>query len=284
MEVWVSKGFLIFAQNTDVDYVRQAYALALSIKYSQEINNVSIVTNDIIPDDYKLVFDQIIPIPWFIEEPSSLLKTENRWKMYHASPYDETIVLDSDMLLLEDISLWWDYCSDYNIKFCSRIKNYKLEVVKDLVYRKAFISNKLSSPYYALHYFKKSNEASEFYRVLEFVCNNWELCWSKFAPNEYQNWPSMDLATAIAIEICMNYSSVDDQNSPLELIHMKPLLQGWNEPVEHWHNVLSYVLNSQGKLIVGNIKQDKLFHYVEKDFIDDTMLLRLKELVYGTKN
>ena len=40
----MSKGFLVLAQNSDVDYVRQAYALALSIKATQpNINNISIV-------------------------------------------------------------------------------------------------------------------------------------------------------------------------------------------------------------------------------------------------
>jgi hypothetical protein len=53
----VSKGFLIFAQNTDtVDYVHQAYALALSIKYSQNsINSVSLVTSSKIPKKYKIL-------------------------------------------------------------------------------------------------------------------------------------------------------------------------------------------------------------------------------------
>ena len=39
----MSKGYLIFAQNNEtVDYVRQAYALALSIKFTQpNINSVS---------------------------------------------------------------------------------------------------------------------------------------------------------------------------------------------------------------------------------------------------
>ena len=104
----MSKGFLIFAQNTEsVDYVQQAYVLALSIKYSQpEINNVSLVTNSVVPDEYTSIFDQIIPIPWFKELEDSPLQAENRWKLYHATPYDETIVLDSDMLVLADISLW----------------------------------------------------------------------------------------------------------------------------------------------------------------------------------
>ena len=54
----MSKGFLLFAQNTNsVNYVTQAYALALSIKFSQhEIKNVSLVTNDKVPKKYQKVF------------------------------------------------------------------------------------------------------------------------------------------------------------------------------------------------------------------------------------
>lgn len=279
----MSKGFLIFAQNTDtVDYVQQAYALALSIKYSQNsINSVSLVTSSKVPKKYKSVFDNIIPIPWITESTITRYATEHRWKLYHSTPYDETIVLDADMLLLEDIKTWWDYCGNYDLKFCSRIKNYKLEVVKDTLHRKTFIANQLSEPYVALHYFKKSNSAHEFYKTLEFVCNNWEWCWDKFAPIEYQKTCSLDLATAVAIEILMYQDIVFDKYSPLEFIHMKPHLQGWDYNSERWQDTVTSVLNTKGDLVVGNIKQSKLFHYIEKDFVTTKLICKLEELVNG---
>jgi hypothetical protein len=280
MEVPVSKGFLIFAKNTNVDYVEQACALALSIKYSQTINSVSLVTDDAVPGKYSKFFDNIIPIP-FNTDTTSTLATEHRWKLFHASPYNETIVLDADMLLLEDIKTWWDYCANYDLKFCNRIKNYKLETVVDTVHRKTFIANKLTSPYFALHYFKKTNTALEFYKLLEFICNNWEWCWGKFAPEEYQNWPSMDLASAIAIEMMMCQDTVFDQSSPLEFIHMKSPLQGWTVYPEKWTDSVSCVLNSKGDLVVNNIKQGKIFHYVEKDFVTPKLLERLEGLANG---
>ena len=122
----MSKGFIVFAQNTDsVDYITQAYALALSIKISQrDITNISLVTNDTVSKKYQKVFDQIIPIPWVKESNNDPLKAEHRWKLFHVTPYDETVVLDTDMLLLEDISHWWNYCNNYDFNFCSRIKNY----------------------------------------------------------------------------------------------------------------------------------------------------------------
>jgi len=283
MEVTVSKGFLVLAQNTDtVDYVRQAYALALSIKFSQStVTRISLVTNNTVPDEYLDVFDSIIPIPWYKE--GTRYQAENRWKLYHVTPYDETMVLDTDMLMLEDISEWWNYCNNHDLKFCSKIKNHKNDIIVDTVYRKTFNVNKLTSPYFALHYFKKSTAAHEFYRVLEFVCNNWEWCYTQFSPEEYQDWLSMDLATAIAIEIAGAYDCVNDACSPLEFTHMKPLIQDWDMAHVSWQDGAHHVLTHKGELIVNNIKQSKLFHYVDHLFLSKKILTRLKELANGKK-
>jgi hypothetical protein len=277
----VSKGFLIFAQNTtDVDYVRQAYALALSIKYSQrDVVSVSIVTNNEVDDKYRLAFANIISIPWIT--PGSALHAENRWKLYHVSPYAETIVLDADMLLLEDVSSWWSYCNNYDLKFCSKVSNYKLEEITDTYHRTCFIANKLTNPYTALHYFKKSPAAYEFYKVLEFVCNNWEWCYSKFAPEHYQNWLSLDLAAAIAVEITGMHAAVLDNCSPLEFIHMKPPLQNWSPIPVSWQDTVPSLLTSAGSMLIGNIKQSRLLHYVEKSFITDSMISKLEKLSNG---
>lgn len=280
----MSKGFLIFAENSkSCNYVEQAYALALSIKNTQStVLSVSLVTNERVPKNQQQVFDHIIPIPWISENIESTYKAEHRWKLFHITPYDETIVLDADMLFLDDVSDWWEYCSNHDLRLCSKIKNYKREFVpKDIIHRRAFIDNNLTNPYFALHYFKKSDKALEFYKALEFISNNWEWCYTKFAPVSYQNWLSMDLASAIAIEMTGFHDVVIDQMCPLEFVHMKPGIQGWIAPGSSWQDAVPYVLNSQGKLIVGNIRQSKLFHYVEKDFMSKKILSILKEIYNG---
>lgn len=278
----MSKGFVILAQNTiEVNYVEQAYALALSIKLSQKIHNVSLVTNDPVPDRYLKVFDQVIEIPWVDDRNPTRYRSENRWKIYHCTPYDETIVLDSDMLMLEDIGQWWRYCENYDLKFCSKIKNYKLDKVIDTTHRKTFVANNLTNPYFALHYFKKSDLSHDFYKILEFVCNNWEWCWTRFAPVEYQNWVSMDLATAVAIEIFGNHEQLIDDNCPFEFIHMKVGIQGWPLLPSSWQDIVPYILNSKGELVVGNIKQTKVFHYIEKNFLNKELIEKLEGLANG---
>jgi len=281
----VSKGFLLFAENTkSTNYLEQAYALALSIKYSQSTTTlVSLMTNDKVPKKYQSAFDKIIPIPFEVKNDGKY-KTDNRWQLYYATPYNETIVLDADMLLVEDISAWWTYCSDHDVKFCSRVKNYKNEIIgPDPIHRLVFIENKLTNPYFALHYFKKNQVAYEFYKVLEFVITHWDFNRGTFAPNEPQLWPSMDLATAIAIEITGQYNSVIDSCSPLEFVHMKTPLQGWDMIPSTWQDAVPFVLNSRGNMVLGNMIQPKLFHYVEKNFLTGKILKRLEELANGKK-
>ena len=64
----MSKGYITIAQNSgDIDYIRQAYALALSIKNTQsEVKDFAICVEDakLVPEEYKKVFDHIIEIPW----------------------------------------------------------------------------------------------------------------------------------------------------------------------------------------------------------------------------
>lgn len=276
----LSKGFLIFAENTeDTNYVEQAYALALSVKSTQtDVKNVSLVTNDKVSKNHSKVFDKIIPIPWVDDtKEKTRYRAEHRWKLYHITPYKETMVLDADMIFLEDISNWWNYCQNFDLKFCSNVLNYKLEkITHDHVYRRAFTDNNLSNPYMACHYFKFSDNALAFYKALEFVCNNWEWAYTKFAPVSYQNWLSLDLAAAIAIEISGLYESVYDACSPLEFVHMKVGLQDWPVVPDSWQDAVPYVFNSNKNLIVGNIRQPKLFHYIEKSFLSKKIIKKLE--------
>jgi hypothetical protein len=71
-----------------------------------------------------------------------------------------------------------------------------------------------------------------------------------------------------------------DSASPLEFIHMKVGIQNWPVPFDSWQDTVPFVLNSKGDLIVGNIKQPKLFHYVEKNFLSNKILSKLRELAH----
>ena len=89
----------------------------------------------------------------------------------------------------------------------------------------------------------------------------------------------MDVSSAIAAKIYG--SDVNNSTSPLHFVHMKSRIQGWVNIPEKWTDAVHYSMNKKGEFVVGNIKQTKIFHYVDKNFITPEILLRLKELSNG---
>lgn len=276
------KGFLVLAQNSEgIDYVRQAYALALSLKSSQSSCLVSLVTNDPVPEEYQLVFDKIIPIPGEDQAADSVWKVENRWKLYHVTPYDETIVLDSDMLVLEDFTPVWDQLTNYDIFFNSTIKDFRGRQLKDFVNRKMFNENELPNVYFGLHYFKKNRQALDFYNVMAFVVANWERVYFDIAPKSKQNWLSMDVSAAIAAKILGIDDRVVNKNINWSITHMKANIQNISPIPSSWTKVLDWHVTDLGQLFVSNIQQHGVFHYIDNDFLTDQVLCSLKEAASG---
>ena len=117
----MTKGIIVLAQNNATDdYVEQSALLAMSLRYYNDVP-ISIITDDKVPEEYISLFDKIIPIPFGDSAEDSEWKVENSWKIYHASPYDETIVMDTDMLVLQNIDTWWNFLSNYKVFYTSNV-------------------------------------------------------------------------------------------------------------------------------------------------------------------
>ena len=275
----MSEGFCLLAQNnTTVDYIKQAYALAVSIHKFNKDQNVSLITNDKVPKKYRSVFDKIIKIPWTDQAQDTDWKIENRWKVYHITPYDHTIVMDVDMLVLHDITHWWTELKKRDLFFVSNVKNYRNEVIDSTYYIKTFDENNLPNLYSAFYYFKKGDVAHEFFKLLEIVMINWELFYGKFASNYYQKWCSFDLSCSIVSKILNNTLEITDPNSFVTFTHMKPHCQNWHDVPEKWTTVLGGYLTNDKTMLIGNFLQRNILHYVEPEFLTDRIIDRLESL------
>ena len=275
----MSDGFCLLAQNnSEVNYIKQAYALAVSIHKFNKGQNVSLITNDEVPEECKHVFDKIIDIPWTDQALHTDWKIENRWKVYHASPYEHTIVMDVDMLVLHDITHWWKELKKRNLFFVSNVKNYRNENVTTRYYRKTWDENNLPNLYSAFYYFKKSDEAHEFFKLLEIIMINWELFYGRFAGNYYQKWCSMDLSCSIASKILDNTLDITDPNSFITFTHMKPHCQNWHEVPSKWTTVLGGYFTKDKTMMIGNFLQRNILHYVEPEFLTDRLISRLESV------
>ena len=124
----MKQGVLIFAQNNQTDdYVKQAYLCAMSGMKNGNMH-FTLVTDKEVEEKIAFVFDKVILLK-HDQAKNSEWKIENRWKAYNLSPYDETIVVDSDVLFLEKIN--WSKFKDQELYFTQNPITYRQELGLD---------------------------------------------------------------------------------------------------------------------------------------------------------
>jgi hypothetical protein len=271
---------LIISEHVSRDYLKMAYALALSIKNTQKegFDKVALVTDNV--DRVKK-----LKSPWVFDEVIHWDK-ETYWDgrswMDKLSPWDHTICLDVDMLFLRDCSHWAEYFIKNSEVYVAN-KSYTISdkvVTKDF-YRQTFTKNQLPNLYSFYTYFKKDSEiADEFFTLGRYVIkNNLEFkntFLSEFIPNEV----GTDEAFALSAKIL----DIQDQIAyPLDfpkVVHMKPMVQDWPWPANKVTDHAGFYLNNKGQLKIGNQQQYSIIHYVEKDIMTDELISTLENIAW----
>jgi len=271
----MNKNFTLLAQNNNTDdYVLQACVCAMSIHATNSNSKIALITNDTVPEKYKHLFEYIIEIPWGDHAEDEDWKISNRWKLYHATPFNETVVLDTDMLVLQDLTKWFDLLKNYDLFYTNNVYTYRGELVTNDYYRRAFTTYNLPNLYSGFHYFKERPLAKEFYAWMEMITNNWQLFYKHHAGGKtFQKTCSMDLTAAIAAKIMDCEHNITTKHNFPTFTHMKPKVQHWNKYKDQsWQSRLSVYLSDDLELFVGNYKQSGIFHYTEKDFLSSDII------------
>jgi hypothetical protein len=259
----MSQGYLVMAQGAD--YLKMATALAVSIAKSQTtVNNISVITDQKVPKGHP--FDKVIKLKQDYSGDSEW-KIHNRAQFYNLTPYDETVILDADMLFIDDVSHWWDLMSNYEFFYTNKVKTYRGDVVKTNPYRQTFVENKLSNVYSAFTYFKQCDKAKSVFDLVSSMMQNWEEWVGRYAPEKKQEFPSLDLAIAMAVNIL---DIAGECESPFDFptfTHMKSGCQGWTYYNEDWKTHLGVYITD--KIRLGNHVQSGILHYVDKSFIEE---------------
>lgn len=226
----MSKGYIIFAHGSN--YVRMAKLLEHSIKTTQSINNVTIVESG----------------------PNIMLE---RTRAYELSPYDETVMLDADMMFLSNVDHWWDHCSKFPLLITNKVKTHRGEWINKTPFRTTFTSNQLPNCYSAFTYFNRNDTSLEFFKLLNNIVSTWDEWTWRYTPHNRQLKPSIDLAMGIAVAY-MGITPFTSLDYPT-FTHMKP---------DNWKETISLDVTN-GKIEIGNYVQQGILHYVDKGLVDE---------------
>lgn len=272
---------LIVAEDPNADYLKMAYALALSIKTTQRpgYDKVALVLDDRKKLDRftsPWVFDEII-------EWSEETFWDGRSYMYDLSPWENTVCLDVDMLFFRDYSHWIDYFLDNSELYtANKSFTYRGEQVTSDYYRKTFTVNDLPNLYSFFTFFKKnSDRAREFFNLSKTILKNPKE-FSNLYLNKYK--PSV-VGTDESFALAAKILGISDEIAyPLEfprIVHMKPLVQNFPWEANKWSDHLGFYFTEDCQLKIGNYQQTDIVHYVEKDKITTEVVNLLEEKIWN---
>jgi len=262
-------GYLIIASKNDsYDYVKMAYLLAITIKLTQKegYDRIALVTDGYDVNAFKSpwVFDRVIQ--------TSLKKGwDARIDMHDLSPWDATVCLDADMIFLRDISHnIRHFLDNTDLYVANQSYTYRGELVTSDFYRKTFTKNKLPNLYSYFTFFKKNKFIpNEFFSLCKEI-NEYKEEFKNLFLTEYV---PKELGTDEIFALASKILDIDSEISyPLcfpKIVHLKPMIQNWQEPAGPVTNTVGFYLNINAGLKIGNYQQSDIIHYQEKQLAND---------------
>lgn len=180
----MSQGILIFAYNNqEIDYVKMAAIAARRASEHLQMP-VSLVTDnqEVLNDEIVAVFDKIIVAPDNSDQTKrfydgaanyKLLTWRNysRGNAYQLSPYDETLVIDSDFIINSN---FLKYCWDQKSDFLIYKESFDISSSRQTSEFK-FISD-LGIPFYwaTVFFFRKTEKMKVFFSLVDNIKKNWD--------------------------------------------------------------------------------------------------------------
>lgn len=225
----MSKGIVLFGiNNSSVDYVQLAVMCAAFIKKNMPGTSVALITdtpskcahdgkNRWALSDY---FEHVILLPEAVKETfenkriyrdtryhtvTDRFRNEARSSVYDLSPYDETLLMDTDYLVCNDtLNLIWGSSEDVMIN-----KN-AIGLMNDELNHQEFRLSQFGIKMYwaTLIYFKKGPKAKMLFGLVDHIKENWDFykLTYDFPGSMFRN----DYAFSIAIHILNGFVESND--------------------------------------------------------------------------
>lgn len=279
----MTRGYLTFAQNNGrTNYLELAYLQALSIKVTNKINQYAVVVDEPtmsqIEDRHRRVFDYIIPVPQGDDAQGHAWKMQNEWKAGIASPFDQTIKLESDMLFTSSVDHWWDILQVKDMVFTNHVVDYTERRSSTREYRRLFDENDLPDIYGGLYYFSKSELSDQFFSHAKSLFSNWTYLKHYILKNCSNEIASTDLVFAVAAKLLGIENFILPGPVPT-FAHMKGAVQGW-EINAVWPEHLMHQFD-QHHLTIGAQRQRLPFHYHYKKFVTPEIVKHYEQLYFS---
>ena len=241
MPVTHERGYLIPAVGDQ--YVKCAQQLEESIHKFHPDAHVTILTKEMLPY-------------------GDLGGYANDWQVFAASPYRQTIKLESDMICASPIDHWWTLFERRDVVVSQGARTFYDNPAESRYYRKIFDDNNLPDIYNAITYWRLSKTAKEFFDLVRTIFEHWNLYRTllKF-PDEL---PTTDVVYAVASQIIGPEQVTLPAGLGPTIVHMKRYVN----PIQSadWTKELVWENNP---FRINTVAQYGLVHYHVKEWTNE---------------
>ena len=269
------QGFLTLAINSDsVNYLELAYLQALNVKATQTHNSYAVIvdrlTEELIEERHRQVFDYIIPVNYDTVNPFSI-----EVSVFNSTPFKETIKLESDLLFTRTIDHWWTAFRLKDVCLSTGALTYLSLPGTVRKYRQLFDDNNLPDVYNGLMYFRYSQTAADFFRAAAMIFDHWDEVVCNFKQMDQE--PTTDVVYAIATLMMGKEAVTMPSMDFINFVHMKPGFNGWSD-ARSW---LETVMHEQdGDVIrINNLNQYHPVHYYDKTYATKELIEYYENIV-----
>lgn len=259
-----SRGVIVFAFNTaTVDYVSIAVKAARLVKHTLGLP-VTLVTDSSVDN---LAFDTVQIVENTFDnnrigyESGTKWRNGNRYSAYTLSPYDETILIDSDYLVLDrNLLKLFDCTTDYKIMYDNSFLNgsttHKMGTMG------------LEFLWATVILFKKTEHSEMLFDLVKRIQNNYQHYCSLYhiSAGNFRN----DYAFTIANHMLNGYTKEEVHGIPWTMLTVESRINA----IDLFNN--SLILREEGKATV--IPKQNI-HIIDKDYLSSNQYANLVEKI-----
>lgn len=285
-----NRGFVTLGIDTEKDQIQYSYLLACSIKICDPSAEFCLIVDkdksDFVPKKYHHVFDYIIELPYGNTGWKDGFHGSNLWQVRNASPFDETIYLDSDTIFMNvDIPLLWDSLAGYDIAFLNNPKTFRNQ---DFDKQNTFeIENHYDYPKFFSNfiYFKNdSPKAIEWFKMADPVFQNWREVYNtmfkEIKPNSFNK--------TLLVNTVINLLDIKDEIS-IDMPYFYDLENRgqnfWNKDIPYnWTEMLNYWFNIKRQLLIEtHAISSGIIHYRDEKFATKDLIREFSDYISENK-
>jgi len=260
----MTRGVLLFAFNSPkFNYYDMAVATAKRVNHFLNLP-VTIVTNEeSLPEVQSYTFDKVI----LAEADKTNKRTwgiwinKGRYRAFDLSPYDETLLLDTDYMinssnLLKLFELPTDFCCHDNTSY----------LMAPNVEQEFLSTYSVKTLWATVIMFKKTSHTKQIFDCLEMVQNNYEHYANihGFMPVLFRN----DYALTLAVRIANGHMPLEEYVIPWNLLHIAKTVTVYSNNDDEFNTEYTAIseITKRGKTRKEYmIVKDTDFHVLDKD-------------------